>query len=417
MDARLVLMDSTMPRRSEPVHEDKTMSAMVCDYVDSRERFLAGVLELLCQQLELTPTQYDDATAKYEAVGHWLNDGHLLARLGPEVFAQGSIRLGTTVRPLGRDEFDVDLVCWLIGGHDGLRPSLVMRLVGDRLREHRVYRDMLESKNRCWRLNYAGEFHMDITPAVANSGCSNGGLVVPDRELRHWSPTNPRGYAQWFDAQAKVQPVIEHGLREKVRAGVEPLPDQIPFKNILVRAVQLFKRHRDVWFQDRDQEVAPISIIVTTLAARAYVQAVDSRVYGSEFELLLEVIHGLPRHVQTRSIEGRRQFFVGNPTTDGENFAEKWNQHPERAEAFFAWNRAALDDFRRLSETSGADAMRKFLAGRFGDRESRRVMQSVANAVTAARESGHLRVAAGVGLTTGTLGVGVRAHTFYGEQG
>ena len=393
------------------------MNAMVDDYPISRKRYLAGVLELLCRQLELTPAQYEDATAKYGAVGRWLNDGLLLARLDPEVFAQGSIRLGTTVRPLGRDEFDVDLVCWLVGGHDGFEPSLVMRLVGDRLREHRTYRDMLEPKNRCWRLNYAGEFHMDITPAVANSSCSNGGLVVPDRELRHWSPTNPRGYADWFDRQAAVQPVIEKGLREGVRAGVEPLPDQIPFKNVLVRAVQLFKRHRDVWFQGRDSGTAPISIIVTTLAARTYVRAVASRAYRSEFDLLLEVIHGMPRQVEIRNIGGRRQYFVCNPTTDGENFAEKWNQHPERADAFFAWSRAALDDFRRLSETSGMEAIREHLAGRFGERESGRAMQSVASAVTAARESGHLRVAAGVGLTTGTLGVGVRAHTFYGGQG
>ena len=393
------------------------MNAMVDDYPGIRKRYLAGVLELLCQQLELTPTQYEDATAKYGAVGSWLNDGLLHTRLDPEVFAQGSIRLGTTVRPLDRDEFDVDLVCWLVGGHDGLEPSRIMRLIGDRLREHKTYCDMLEAKNRCWRLNYAGEFHMDITPAVANSGCTNGGLVVPDRELRRWSPTNPKGYAAWFDAQAAVQPVIEKALREGVRAGVEPLPDQVPFKNVLVRAVQLFKRHRDVWFLGGDPGTTPISIIITTLAARAYVEAVASRVYGSEFDLLLEVIHGMRRHVEIRNIAGRRLFVVGNPTTDGENFAEKWNQHPDRAEAFFAWSRAALNDFRRLGETSGMDAMGKFLAGRFGDRESGRTMKSVGNAMTAARESGHLRVAAGVGLTTGALGVGVRAHTFYGTQG
>ena len=393
------------------------MNAMADDYPISRQHYLAGVLELLCRQLELTPAQYEDAAAKYGAVGRWLNDGLLLARLVPEVFAQGSIRLGTAVRPLGRDEFDVDLVCWLVGGHDGLEPSLVMRLVGDRLREHRTYRDMLEPKIRCWRLNYAGEFHMDITPAVANSRCSNGGLVVPDRELRDWSPTNPRGYADWFDGQAAVQPAIEKGLREGVRAGVEPLPDQIPFKNVLVRAVQLLKRHRDVWFQGRDSGTAPISIIVTTLAARTYVRAVASRVHRSEFDLLLDVLHGMPRHVEIRNVGGRRRYFVWNPTTDGENFAEKWNRRPERADAFFAWSRAALDDFRRLSETSGMEAVREHLAGRFGERESGRAMRSVASAVRAARESGHLRVASGVGLTTGTLGASVRAHTFYGGQG
>ena len=152
------------------------MSAMVDDYPGIRKRYLAGVLELLCQQLELTPTQYEDATAKYGAVGSWLNDGLLHTRLDPEMFAQGSIRLGTTVRPLGRDEFDVDLVCWLVGGHDGLEPSRIMRLIGDRLREHKTYCAMLEAKNRCWRLNYAGEFHMDITRRWLTVAVRMGGL-------------------------------------------------------------------------------------------------------------------------------------------------------------------------------------------------------------------------------------------------
>jgi len=33
-------------------------------------------------------------------------------------------------------------------------------------------------------LNYANEFHMDITPSIMNPECTNGGELVPDKELR-----------------------------------------------------------------------------------------------------------------------------------------------------------------------------------------------------------------------------------------
>lgn len=42
-------------------------------------------------------------------------------------------------------------------------------IVGDRLREHKTYANMLEPEGkRCWTLNY-DEFHMDILPCVPNN--------------------------------------------------------------------------------------------------------------------------------------------------------------------------------------------------------------------------------------------------------
>jgi len=39
-------------------------------------------------------------------------------------------------------------------------------MTGDRLLEQRTYGKMFEYINLRCRLNYAGKFHMDITPAV-----------------------------------------------------------------------------------------------------------------------------------------------------------------------------------------------------------------------------------------------------------
>jgi hypothetical protein len=80
----------------------------------ARTTWLDRHLDRLCRLLELTPAQFEDAERKYRAVGNWLSDsGSLLAIYAPEIYPQGSMLLGTTVRPQGRLEYDLDLVCQL----------------------------------------------------------------------------------------------------------------------------------------------------------------------------------------------------------------------------------------------------------------------------------------------------------------
>ena len=49
------------------------------------------------------------------------------------------------------------------------------KTIGDRLRANGYYAPLLEEKPRCWRLSYANEFHLDITPSIPNLECANGG--------------------------------------------------------------------------------------------------------------------------------------------------------------------------------------------------------------------------------------------------
>ena len=80
----------------------------------AQKRQLVGFLELICQELDLTESQFEDAKEKYEAVGKWLDSGDSIKYYGPRIIPQGSISLGTAVRPIGRNEFDIDLVCKLV---------------------------------------------------------------------------------------------------------------------------------------------------------------------------------------------------------------------------------------------------------------------------------------------------------------
>jgi hypothetical protein len=68
----------------------------------------------ITEKLQLTDTQYDQATQSYGAICNWLDaDDSPLRPYRPQLYPQGSVSLGTTVKPRQRDEYDVDLVCQL----------------------------------------------------------------------------------------------------------------------------------------------------------------------------------------------------------------------------------------------------------------------------------------------------------------
>ena len=58
-------------------------------------REIAAILDLMCQEIELTLSRVDDARERYETVGGVLaNEGSALYEYQPRVYAQGSIGLG-----------------------------------------------------------------------------------------------------------------------------------------------------------------------------------------------------------------------------------------------------------------------------------------------------------------------------------
>ncbi len=377
------------------------------------------ILDEICRALELTPAQYESAKVSYEAVAAWLaaSSEPLLQTL--DVYAHGSAGLGTTVRPVGREDFDVDVICLVLSFTTGRSPAELKRLIGDRLRENATYAKMLEEKKRCWRLNYAREFHLDISPTVPNPICPNGGELVPDKQLREWKPTNPRGYKILFAKRASLQPRMrtQKALAAEDRASVEPFPAQSRHKGVLRRAVQLLKRHRDIYFLNVEEDVAPISIIITTLAARSFEMCVRTFAFETDYDVLVATIRMMPHFIERPMVAGRRIYVVENETTIGENFAERWNSQRERATAFFKWHEKALADFESLAALQGLDLMTDSLEKSLGSTVVRKVIDARTEIISKARETKSLYVAPSVGLSlsSGAHAIPVPKNTNFGD--
>lgn len=377
------------------------------------------ILDEICRDLELTETQYEAARTSYEAVSAWLSDSDDPFLQYLDVYAHGSAGLGTTVKPLGREDFDVDLICLVYGFSAQRDPAELKRIIGKRLRENARYASMLEEKKRCWRLNYAREFHLDIAPTVLNPACQNGGILVPDKKLREWKPTNPKGYKALFEKRASLRPKLRmlKTFAAEDRANIEPFPAQSSAKGILRQTVQLLKRHRDIAFFDVEEEIAPISIIITTLAARSYEHCVLNYIFDTELDVLVDTIRMMPHFIEKPFVNGRRLYVVPNETTNGENFADRWNSEPQRVKAFYDWHESALADFESLRSLEGIDLLTRGLEKSLGEKVVRRVMNARTETVSAARASKSLFVAPAVGLTlsSSAQATPVPRNTFFGD--
>src|SRR5665213_932485 len=263
-----------------------------------QKRLLVGLLEWACQRIELTEAQAALAAERYGTIGRWLGNGEHPLLADATIYPQGSARHRTTVRPVHRLEHDIDLICELPHTGRELQVPHVHWLVGNRLREHQTYREMLEPINRGWRLNYAGEFHLDITPAVPDAAQGGGAVLVPDRALKAWKESHPKGYAAWFDEIANIKVLLSQEGRRVIRAGVEPLPEDVPIRGPLRRIVQMMKRHRDQLYLAKSADDlcnAPVSIVLTTLATQAFHQIAGQFIYADEFELLRTLVRVMPQ--------------------------------------------------------------------------------------------------------------------------
>ena len=372
----------------------------------SREREISRFLQFGADWLDISPALYEEAVTKYEEISRWLHDPPSgLSIFEPEVFPQGSFRVGTVVRPAHREnDYDIDLVCLLLIERDSVTKADLKKLIGDRLKARSGYRKILSEGKRCWTLSFPDKFHMDILPAIPDPNRNDGYLLITDKELLRWQSSAPKPFSEWF--YTRMQSVLLEAKRAYAtqnQANIEDVPDW-RVKTPLQRAIQILKRHRDLHFRD-DEENRPASIIITTLAAHSY---------GNEAEVsatLDSIVANMPAHIY-RDSSG--DYVILNPVNHEENFADRWKGYPNRPRRFFEWLAAANEDLTSLNEMSGLDDITRRLEPVLGKRFVESAVAAYGNDLRQQREAGQLKVTAGTGVLGSSGTSTVLPHTFFG---
>ena len=387
------------------------------------------IVEELTKNLDISDSMFKDAESKYLTVAKYLGESTNLLLQDAIIYPQGSINLRTVVKPIGKEEFDIDLVIHLPNVNSDYSSDMIHKLIGDRLKEEKsIYKNICESKNRCWTINYKSKFHLDITPAISNPFVSAEAFyytdtaeLVPDKKLKQWKDSNPRGYAKWFSDIAKLIPVFvikryktfDSSLSAKAineSYTIEDIPDNNDYKGLLRRTIQLLKKHRDNYFNERNtslKDYKPISILITTLATKSYEQIVLDRIeYSCPFEMMKDIVKQMHHFIKTDN-----EFKVANPTNENENFAEKWNDDVNYAKTFALWQKVVYAELEELQKQGGIDTIGKVLEKSYGKDSSNIVIESFNKEVDNSRKLGV--IATGI-ITASEATATIKDNNFFG---
>jgi hypothetical protein len=364
------------------------------------------LLNRIAERLQLDDTRRASAERSYNAVSEWIEaDEGFFKKVPFDIYPQGSYRIGTSVKPLQGDEFDLDIVIHMTLPYDNLDPIEVLNQLERRLREHGLYKTMLKRKNRCIRIVYANLFHIDILPGFQESALDANRIVVPDRLLKAWTPSNPKGYSDWFKSKYIKQELLL--LEKALRA--EDLPEQVPYHLMqpIQRAVQLIKRYRDIYFKN-DPNSATSSIILTTIAGMFYTGQ------RSEYEAIKGIVN--LAYDKLTLLNGKVLHIV-NPANPSEIFSDKWVHEPHLYKAFIRF----ISDFKRLwdkvESTKGVHNLIEIFKEMFGESTSTNSLIEQSDYIQKARNSNQLAASKQSGLLTGisAASTAVKKNNFYGD--
>ncbi|MDQ0230941.1 SMODS domain-containing nucleotidyltransferase [Metabacillus malikii] len=291
-------------------------------------------------------------------------------------FTQGSYSTDTGVRPKSREEFDVDVVLVLdIVENDDPKENL--HWIKDRIKSYSGFENRVKVKDRCVRIEYAKEFHVDVVPAFQYENH----IKIPSRKEGEWVETNPEGFTEWCN-------------------NINDESDKY-----FSQTVKILKHWRD---EKVGEDTAPKSILLTTLVGNAHIKK------PSIAETLVETLKVMVVDVNSlvSELENDEDVpWVDNPSLEDENLARTWSKL--KAQRFLKKLTTLRDDCQDALDEKDKDKSIEKWQAIFGSAdfpsslgETENMARNIAIGTVMVNSKGHLNREEG---TT------IKEHRFYGE--
>ena len=247
----------------------------------------------LKNKVDLSDTRMTQLNDRTTAITNFLQTGEDdFASNFVDVLPQGSYAHRTIINPVrANDEFDADLLLYIdeIEGWDA--EDYVQELYTV-FRGSSTYRDMVSRHDRCVKIDYANEFHVDVVPYMER----HGQHYITNRVENRFELTNPEGYNEWLDERNRLA------------------------NGRLIKVIRLIKYLRD--FKDTFScKSVILSILLGNSVSDASVWGDDS-IYPDVPTALKNIIGDLDDYLQANPTMPS----INDPSEPTENFNHRWNQ-------------------------------------------------------------------------------------------
>ncbi len=139
-----------------------------------------------------------EAIDAHEPVREWLANHETFGAVHVETFLAGSYRRRTSVTPI--KDVDIVVVC-AMSEYDPQDPKKLLTKLKKALDDNKKYKTRTTPRRRSIQVELSA-IDMDIVPTVAPNGTEKP-LLIPDRDVTRWFPTNPKGHIAWTQALNK----------------------------------------------------------------------------------------------------------------------------------------------------------------------------------------------------------------------
>jgi Second Messenger Oligonucleotide or Dinucleotide Synthetase domain len=244
--------------------------------------------------VNINATRLGTLSERVSSITNYLEIGPTIGDMFQDVTPQGSMAHRTIIKPQAGKEFDADVLLQL-----DEQPSWVPKDYIEQtyacFRASNSYRDRVSRKNRCVRVQYAGDLHVDVVPCVT----LGDNLYITSRNEGQdgiFERTNPVGYSEWLDDKNRIA------------------------SNNLVKVIRLFK-----WIRDYKGTFTCRSVILNALLGGRISDAHfldDAGYYADVPTTLVHVLEDLVAYLQPYSVYMPR---IEDPSCPEVDFNHRWD--------------------------------------------------------------------------------------------
>ena len=248
---------------------------------------------------------------------------------------QGSYAHGTIIRPVqNNDEFDADILVFI--KDDNFDPNKFTDYVSEVyciFKEDGNYKDKVRKNTRSVKLDYAGDFHLDIVPCVEHKN----NHYICNRSEEKFEPTDGDGYKEWLIKKNKI--VGGNNFR---------------------KATRLFK-----FLRDHKDNFSIKSILLTTMLG-IRIKETDSD--SGEFSDLPTTLKILSNRINDYLLLNVNMPTIKNPVLESEDFNRHWDQRKYNnfRNKFDSYNEKINDAFEEKNHNESVKKWRKLFGDDFG---------------------------------------------------
>lgn len=167
-------------------------------------KFAADFESFLITNVNLNQSRLDTLQRKVDALESFIEADEIFSDMFLDVIPAGSWAHRMIIKPVcSNDEFDADILLYVEKQDDWLPKDYIEKLYS-RFRDSGVYHSIAQRKTRCVRIDYAGDFHVDVVPYLDYGGdhvITN--RSEPEGEGR-FEVSHPEAFSEWVDERQRV---------------------------------------------------------------------------------------------------------------------------------------------------------------------------------------------------------------------